>query len=79
MKLSKIKEILNAYAVMVDPTTEQAEIAAQRLATCNSCDFIDEVDLGVGKVKVCGKCGCVLKAKVFVPEKSACPEKFWEI
>ena len=79
MKLSKIKEILNAYAVMVDPTTEQADIAAQRLETCNSCHFMKEVDLGFGMVKICGQCGCVLKAKSFVPEKTACPENKWKI
>jgi len=79
MKLSKVKEIFNAYAVMVDPTTEQSTIAAKRLETCNSCPFIKEIDWGVGMVKICGQCGCVLKAKVFVPEKTACPENKWEI
>lgn len=79
MKLSKIKEIFNAYKVMVDPTTEQSIVAAHRLETCNSCPFMKEVDLGLGMVKICGQCGCVLKAKVFVPEKTACPENKWEI
>ncbi len=79
MKLSKIKEIFNAYAVMADPTTEQAEIAAKRLETCNKCPFMKERDLGFTVVKVCGECGCVLKAKVFTPEKTACPENKWEI
>ena len=79
MNLSKIKEIFNAYAVMVDPTLEQSKIAAIRLETCNSCPFIKEVDWAVGTVNVCGQCGCVLKAKVFVPEKTGCPENKWEI
>ena len=79
MKLSKVKEIFNAYKVMVDPTHEQAEIAAQRLETCNSCEFMRDVDLGFGMVKICGQCGCVLKAKSFSKEKTACPENKWEI
>ena len=80
MNLSKIKEIFNAYAVMMDPTTEQSAIAAQRLETCNSCEFIKETNLGaLGVVKACGLCGCVLKGKVFVPTKDGCPKKKWEI
>lgn len=79
MNLSKIKEIFNAYAVMVDPTLEQSKIAAIRLETCNSCQFMKEMDAGVTTLKICGQCGCLLKAKVFVPEKTACPEKKWEI
>ena len=79
MKLSKIKEIFNAYAVMVDPTLEQSTIAAQRLDTCNGCEFMKEMDAGVTRLKICGQCGCVLKAKVFVPEKTACPQNKWEI
>ena len=76
MNLSKIKEIFNAYAVMVDPTLEQSSIAAQRLEICNSCPFMKEVDVTF-PVKICGQCGCVLRAKVFVPEKTACPENKW--
>ena len=79
MNLSKIKEIFNAYAVMVDPTLEQSTIAAQRLEICNSCPFMKDGDLGFGMVKICGHCGGVLKAKSFVPEKTACPENKWEI
>lgn len=79
MKLSKIKEIFNAYAVMVDPTLAQSAIAAHRLETCNSCEFMKEMDAGVTTLKICGQCGCLLKAKVFVPEKTSCPEKKWEI
>ena len=79
MNAAKIKEIFNAYRVMVDPTTEQAEIAAKRLETCSSCEFMKDVDLGFGMVKICGQCGCVLKAKSFVPQKTACPENKWEI
>jgi hypothetical protein len=79
MNLSKIKEIFNAYAVMVDPTLEQSKIAATRLETCNGCEFMKEMDAGVTTLKICGQCGCLLKAKVFVPEKTGCPENKWEI
>ncbi|MEY4279541.1 MAG: hypothetical protein RL377_1545 [Bacteroidota bacterium] len=79
MNLSKIQEIFSAYRVMVDPTTEQSAIAAKRLETCHTCPFLKETGDIFGKIKVCGKCGCVLKAKVFVPEKTACPENKWEI
>ncbi len=79
MKLSKIKEIFNAYAVMADPTTEQSEIAAQRLETCNNCPFMKESDMGFTVVKICGECGCLLRAKVFVTEKTSCPKNKWEV
>jgi hypothetical protein len=74
MNLSKIQEIFNAYAVMVDPTSEQSEIAAQRLETCNSCPFVMEIP-----IRICGQCGCVLRAKAFSKDKTACPENKWEI
>ena len=79
MKLSKIQEIFNAYRVMVDPTLEQSTIAAQRLETCNSCPFITETGDIFGKIKICGQCGCVLRAKAFSKDKTACPENKWEI
>jgi hypothetical protein len=49
------------------------------LETCHSCPFIEESGDILGKIKICGQCGCVLKAKVFVPEKTACPENKWEV
>jgi hypothetical protein len=79
MKISKIKEIFNAYSVMVDPTAEQSEIAAQRLETCNSCPFVTEMQALIGTIRICGQCGCVLRAKAFSKDKTACPENKWEI
>lgn len=79
MKISKVKEIFNAYKVMIDPTVEQAEIAAKRLETCNSCEFLTEMPDIIGNIRICGQCGCVLRAKAFSKDKTACPENKWEI
>lgn len=76
--LQKIQEIFQAYKIMADPTREESEIASKRLEICNSCEFRVEKNLAIDKIKVCGKCGCVLAAKAFSKDKSACPEGKWE-
>lgn len=82
MKLSKIKEIFNAYGVMLNPSEEQSRIGAERLEICNSCKIQKEMDFGFGIVKVCGGCGCVLRAKAFTNwedgNSNPCPENKWK-
>ena len=73
-KMSKIKEILLAYATMVNPTEEQKEIAEERLETCMGCDkWVDAV------VSYCSECGCATKGKIFTPRGvAACPLAKWK-
>lgn len=75
--IAKIKEIVESYATMVNPTEEQKEVAEERLKVCMGCEFWAENALGI---QYCKKCGCATKAKIFSPKGlQACPENKWEI
>lgn len=73
----KIKEIVQSYAIMVNPTEEQKVWAEKRLQTCMSCLEWKENELGIA---YCAQCGCATKAKVFTPKgMGACPLGKWTI
>lgn len=75
--IDKIKEIVQSYATMINPTEEQKEIAEERLKICVTCEFWAKNAAGI---EYCSKCGCALKAKVFTPRGlQACPEKKWTL
>ena len=75
--ISKIKEIVQSYAIMVNPTPEQKQIAEIRIATCMSCEKWKENAAGI---HYCSECGCATKAKIFTPKGlEACPLKKWTI
>jgi hypothetical protein len=76
MKLGKerIKDILKAYAVMLNPDEEQSMIAIHRLSVCDGCDRKKTNSVGL---HYCGECGCFLKAKAF-SETNTCPLNKWE-
>jgi hypothetical protein len=73
----KIKEIIEAYAVKVNPTQEQKEAAEVRLATCMECPEWKKNPLGIA---YCGKCGCATSGKIFSQKgMQACPLHKWTI
>lgn len=75
--ISKIKEIVESYARMVNPTEEQKQVAEIRLQTCMTCEFWAQNAAGI---YYCKKCGCATKAKVFTPKGlEACPMKKWTV
>lgn len=75
--IAKIKEIIQSYANMVNPTEEQKYIAEMRIRTCMTCEFWAENELGI---HYCKLCGCATKAKVFTPKgMEGCPRKKWRI
>ena len=75
--IAKIKEIVESYARMVNPTDEQKEVAEIRLKTCMICEFWAENAAGIA---YCKRCGCATKAKVFSPKGlQACPENKWKV
>ena len=74
--LSKIKEIIQAYAIAINPTKEQKQWAEKRLEICMKCEHWKS-QLGI---EYCGKCGCATKGKVFSPKgMEACPLGKWTI
>jgi hypothetical protein len=75
--MNKVKEIILAYATMVNPTEEQKIIAEIRLETCMQCE---EWKVNAVGIEYCGQCGCATKGKVFSPKGiQACPLKKWKI
>ena len=76
MKLGKekIKDILKAYAIMLNPDEEQSLIAIHRLSVCDGCD---RKNTNRVVLHYCGECGCFLKAKAF-SETNTCPLNKWE-
>jgi hypothetical protein len=73
--LSKIKEIIQSYAIAMHPTPEQKYIAEIRLMTCMNCDLWRSTP-----VEYCSGCGCSTKGKVFTPKGTiACPKGKWTI
>ena len=75
--IAKIKEIVTAWAIAVNPTEEQKEVAEQRLQTCMGCESWAKSAVGI---EYCSICGCLTKAKVFSPKGiQACPLNKWTV
>lgn len=75
--MTKIQEIIIAYARMVNPTEEQKKDAEIRLQTCMGCEMWKENPVGIA---YCASCGCATKAKIFSPKGlQACPLNKWTV
>lgn len=74
MNVRKIKEIIQAYSIMLRPNEEQNKIAIERLEICDGCDKRKVNSVGI---PYCGECGCVIRAKIFAKSNS-CPLKKWK-
>lgn len=75
--MNKIKEIVIAWATMMNPTEEQKRDAEIRLATCMNCEKWRTNEFNVN---YCSECGCATKAKVFSPKGlNACPLGKWKV
>lgn len=73
--MNKIAEIIQSWAIAVNPTQEQKMVAEIRLKTCMGCEFWAENFVGI---QYCKECGCQTKVKVFSPVgQQACPKKKW--
>jgi hypothetical protein len=69
-------EIAQSWYRVGQHTPEQKEIADERLAVCNGCEF--KVDDFTRMFHKCGACGCPIKAKVYSPRGAvACPKNKW--
>lgn len=70
LSLSKLKEIIEAWAISVKPTPEQKNRAVIRYAICKECEY--------NKKEVCSLCGCPLDKKIFTTRKGACDIGKWD-
>jgi len=74
--MNQLKEIILSYAIKMNPTEEQKEVAEKRLAICMDCEHWVQSAIR----DYCGKCGCTTSAKVFTPVGvNACPMRKWTI
>lgn len=73
--MNKIKEIVSAWMVSFNPTTEEKLLAEKRYEICSSCP--NRVDkLGI---EVCNACGCPLSKKIFtLKDQESCPLNKWD-
>lgn len=74
LSLSKLKEIVEAWAISVKPTEEQKKRAVHRYTICKGCDYNKSVPV-LGEV--CHKCSCPLDKKIFSTKKGACDIGKW--
>ena len=70
--IKKVTEIFNAWKVSMNPSEEQEQIAQERLAVCETCEFKKDEP-----VLHCGACGCPLGKKVFSQVPRSCPKGKW--
>jgi rRNA maturation endonuclease Nob1 len=68
-------EIAKAWAISMNPTPQQKEIANTRIEICNSCEHNKCI-----AVHFCDMCGCPLQKKIYStggPE--GCPGSKWTV
>jgi hypothetical protein len=75
--MNKFLEITKAWITALNPSKEKQQIADQRIAVCNTCDFKKYND--VGDFYYCSDCGCPLKGKIYSPVEKSCPKQKWPI
>ena len=85
--IRKFREVVTAWAIAVNPTHEQQEIAEIRLHICNGdiadsngetqpCEHLGDA---VG-IPYCKVCTCPLQGKVFTPRNlGGCPKGKWNV
>ena len=75
--ISKISQIVEAWAISYNPTDKQKELANKRLEICAGCPFMKQV-LGNDKMPfACDQCGCPISKKIFTNSADACPMHNW--
>lgn len=77
MKFGDLGEIAIAWYRAANPTVEQQQLALERLAVCDTCEFKQKSKL-FDEYK-CSACGCPLHKKIFstVGSSGVCPKGKW--
>jgi hypothetical protein len=71
------KEIFEAWKTSFNPTSQQEELAENRLKICLGCDYRKEILKGIKWSAYCGDCGCPLNKKIFSRNFNSCTQKKW--
>ena len=75
--MNKIKEIMSAWAISFNPTSEQKELAEKRYEICLGCEYYGKSRPVLGD-EYCKKCLCPIQKKVFTEKtQKACPLNKW--
>ena len=69
-----IKQIIEAWVIANNPTSQQIKLAELRGSICDNC----ELKKIILSVTICTGCGCPISKKVFTNEYNPCPEKKWK-
>lgn len=78
MKIPDISEIIHAWKIAAKPTPEQQEVAEQRAAICDVCEFKQYKQLV--HAYICSACNCPLSKKVYSKKgPTACPKGKWNV
>ena len=69
----KIKEIIEAWTIANNPTTNQKRLAEARGEICDVCPS-KKIKL---KIPICKECGCPISKKIFTNTYNPCPLEKW--
>jgi hypothetical protein len=76
--MNKIKEIITAWSVSMNPTEEQKMLAEKRYEICLGCEHYGEKRKITGD-EYCKKCSCPIQKKVYTQKiNNTCPLKKWD-
>ena len=71
---SKISEIVKAWWIASNPTSQQSELAKKRLSICKTCNSMVDSEVFTKK---CNECGCPIGKKIFTDVMGTCDLKKW--
>ena len=66
--INKTKSIINGYTNLLVKNDKIEPLAEERLKICLTCEHMKV--FGLGNIKYCGKCFCVIEAKVRSKEET---------
>jgi hypothetical protein len=76
--MNKISEIVGAWIVSFNPSSEQKELAEKRYEICLGCEHYGEKRAVTGD-EYCKKCLCPIQKKVYTQKKNdTCPLNKWD-
>lgn len=77
--MKKITDIIRGWFRLIFPTDKIEKLSKERMAICNSCEFIDRKGSKCavsGTQPCCGECGCPLKSATRSKDYT-CPKNKW--
>jgi ribosomal protein L37E len=73
--MNKIKEIVTAWIVSINPNDDEKLLAEKRYEICFTCTKRGSKM----NIEICTACGCPLSKKIFtLKDEGSCPLKKWD-